>query len=86
MPVATPASMRESREAEEQVVCVRIVHNGGEQLLGYTDEEIIGQLFHRFYTPEDLAYGKPDDELHLARTYWGRSLDSSAFACAFPSI
>jgi PAS domain S-box-containing protein len=49
---------------------------GGERLLGYTSEEIIGELFYRFYTPEDLAVGKPDHELQVARTT-GRSEDES---------
>ncbi len=49
---------------------------GGQRLLGYTDEEIIGELFHRFYAAEDLARGKPDHELQVARTT-GRSEDES---------
>jgi PAS domain S-box-containing protein len=39
-----------------------------QRLKGYTAEEIIGQHFSRFYTPEDLAGGKPEQELATART------------------
>jgi two-component system, NtrC family, sensor kinase len=63
-------------------------NTGGERLLGYTDEEIIGQLFYCFYTPEDLAIGKPDHELQLARTTgcsedesWRVRKDGSRFWC-----
>jgi PAS domain S-box-containing protein len=40
---------------------------GAQRMKGYAAEEIIGQHFSRFYTPEDLASGKPDRELLLAR-------------------
>ncbi len=39
---------------------------GAQRMKGYTAEEIIGQHFSRFYTPEDLATGKPDHELLVA--------------------
>jgi PAS domain S-box-containing protein len=51
-------------------------NTGAQRLLGYTAEEIIGEPFHHFYTPEDLALGKPDHELQVARTT-GRSEDES---------
>ena len=40
---------------------------GGEQIKGYTAEEIIGQHFSRFYTPEDVAAGAPAHGLDVAR-------------------
>jgi len=43
--------------------------NEGAQLIkGYTQQEIIGKHFSCFYTPEDLAAGKPDHELKAAST------------------
>jgi len=41
--------------------------NAGAQLIkGYQAEEIIGQHFSRFYTPEDVAAGKPQHSLGAA--------------------
>ncbi len=39
---------------------------GAERIKGYTEDEIVGQCFSRFYTPEDLAAGKPAEELRKA--------------------
>src|SRR5579872_956582 len=39
---------------------------GAERFKGYRAEEIIGQHFSRFYPPEDLARGLPEDELRVA--------------------
>lgn len=39
---------------------------GAERLKGYREEEIIGQHFSVFYTPEDIATGKPTQELGFA--------------------
>ena len=39
---------------------------GAERLKQYTAREIIGQHFSKFYTPEDLAAGKPPRELEVA--------------------
>ena len=41
-------------------------NRGAEMLVGYTAEEIIGEHISRFYTPEAVAVGHPDRELHLA--------------------
>jgi PAS domain S-box-containing protein len=41
---------------------------GAERILGYHEAEIVGQHFSRFFTPEDLAAGKPDHELQEAAT------------------
>ena len=42
-------------------------NTGAEQIKGYTRDEIIGKHFSQFYTPEDLAAGKPEKELEAAR-------------------
>src|SRR5690606_9337231 len=39
---------------------------GAERLKGYTAEEIIGEHFSRFYTPESVETGWPEEELRLA--------------------
>ena len=39
---------------------------GAEQIKGYRAEEIIGQHFSRFYSAEDVAQGKPEQELKVA--------------------
>ncbi len=41
---------------------------GAERIKGYGAEEIVGQHFSRFYTPEDVLSGKPDCELAMATT------------------
>src|SRR5438552_11039933 len=40
---------------------------GAERILGYTQEEIVGQPFARIFTPEDIAAGEPEQELKTAR-------------------
>ncbi len=39
---------------------------GAERIKGYRADEIVGQHFSQFYTPEDLLSGKPDMELKSA--------------------
>ena len=41
-------------------------NTGGERIKGYTDAEVIGQHFSRFYPPEDVALGLPDEGLAIA--------------------
>ena len=43
-------------------------NTGAERFKGYRADEIIGSHFSRFYTPEALARGLPDEELKAART------------------
>ncbi len=38
---------------------------GAERIKGYRAEEIVGQHFSRFYTPEDIERGKPARELEI---------------------
>ncbi len=40
---------------------------GAERIKGYTAKEIIGEHFSRFYPPDALAAGKPEQELVAAR-------------------
>jgi PAS domain S-box-containing protein len=43
-------------------------NSGAERLKGYAASEIIGRSFESFYTPEDLAAGRPEHLLEIART------------------
>ena len=47
---------------------------GAERLKGYTETEIVGQHFSKFFTPEDSAAGKPAAALRIAAEA-GRSED-----------
>lgn len=51
-------------------------NQGGEAILGYGPEEIRGQSFAIFYTPEDRAAGKPQQEMRIASRE-GRHEDES---------
>jgi PAS domain S-box-containing protein len=39
---------------------------GAERIKGYTEDEIRGEHFSRFYTPEDRAAGAPEQALRTA--------------------
>jgi PAS domain S-box-containing protein len=41
-------------------------NEGAQRLKGYTPDEIIGRHFSTFYTPEDLARGRPTELLKIA--------------------
>jgi PAS domain S-box-containing protein len=43
-------------------------NTGAQRLKGYEADEIIGQSFTRFYTPEDIESGLPERALSTART------------------
>ncbi len=43
-------------------------NRGAQRLLGYSATEIIGEHFSRFYPDEDIASGKPEQELQLVAT------------------
>jgi PAS domain S-box-containing protein len=45
---------------------VQTWNTGAERIKGYQAEEIVGQHFSRFYTPEDVAREKPSQELTAA--------------------
>lgn len=49
-------------------------NSGAERLLGYAEEEAIGQSGEIFFTPEDCAAGKPEIEMTRAREE-GRAID-----------
>lgn len=49
---------------------------GAENLFGYRSDEIIGQHFSRFFSPEDVRSGQPEHELKVA-TDKGRSNGAS---------
>jgi PAS domain S-box-containing protein len=40
---------------------------GAERIEGYTAEEIVGQHFSTFYTPDNIAQGRPERALEIAR-------------------
>lgn len=42
-------------------------NDGAQRLKGYTTEEVVGKHFSLFYVPEDLARGRPNQELQIAR-------------------
>jgi len=46
---------------------VRSWNAGAQRLKGYRADEIVGHHFSAFYTPEDIARGWPEQELHRAR-------------------
>lgn len=41
-------------------------NEGAQRIKGYTQEEIVGRHFSCFFTPEDVACGKPGHELEVA--------------------
>jgi PAS domain S-box-containing protein len=51
-------------------------NDGAELIKGYDPHEILGKHFSIFYTPDDLAGGKPDYELRMARER-GHNVDES---------
>jgi PAS domain S-box-containing protein len=43
-------------------------NSGAQRIKGYTEEEVLGSHFSRFYTPEDRADGAPDRALETTAT------------------
>src|ERR1035438_4736479 len=43
-------------------------NQGGRRLKGYESDEVVGRHFSLFYTPEDVAAGKPARELEAAQS------------------
>jgi len=41
-------------------------NDGARRIKGFDPAEVLGEHFSRFYTPEDLAWGKPQHELDVA--------------------
>src|SRR5919202_5124106 len=41
-------------------------NDGARRIKGYEEEEIIGEHFSIFYTPEDIERGHPDEKLRIA--------------------
>src|SRR5690606_36901226 len=41
-------------------------NTGGQRIKGYSDAEVIGKHFSRFYPPEDVALGLPERSLDIA--------------------
>ena len=61
-------------------------NRGAQRVLGFSAEEMIGQLFSRFYAPADMALGKPAQALEVAATEgrfeeegWRLRKDGSSF-------
>jgi PAS domain S-box-containing protein len=46
---------------------IRSWNAGGERIKGYSADDIVGQHFSRFHTPEDIAAGLPAQSLAIAR-------------------
>jgi PAS domain S-box-containing protein len=74
----TPATWADYRLLIESVVDYAIFmldpqghvaswNRGAEKIKGYRATEIVGAHFSKFYTPEDIAAGKPERELETAR-------------------
>jgi PAS domain S-box-containing protein len=45
-------------------------NDGAERIKGYRADEIIGQHFSKFYTPEAVAQDKPSQDLKIAAEQW----------------
>jgi two-component system CheB/CheR fusion protein len=64
-------------------------NKGAEKLFGYTENDMLGQVLDRLFTPEDNARGVPADELRRAREdgraedeRWHVRKDGSRFFCS----
>ena len=48
---------------------------GAKQAFGYSEQEVIGQHYRLFFTPESRASGVPEAELHAAQTHGKAAID-----------
>ena len=71
--------------AEGRLLCW---NSGAERLFGFQSDEIIGQHFSRFFSPEDVRTGQPEHELKTAladgradSTRWQVRKDGTRFWC-----
>jgi PAS domain S-box-containing protein len=62
---------------------------GAERLLGYASNEVVGQHFSRFFSPEDICSGQPEHELKESHANgrtdavcWHVRKDGTRFWCA----
>ncbi|WP_213603053.1 two-component system sensor histidine kinase NtrB [Pseudoxanthomonas japonensis] len=46
---------------------IKTWNQGGQRIKGYSQGEVVGSHFSRFYTPEDVAAGAPQRSLEVAR-------------------
>lgn len=51
-------------------------NEGAQRIKGYTEQEIVGQHFSRFYTPEDVQSGKPLRALMIAEREGDYTIES----------
>lgn len=72
-------------DADGRLVCWNL---GAERLFGYRTDEVIGEHFSRFFSPEDVIAGQPEHELAAARAAghadtirWQLRKDGSRFWC-----
>src|SRR5688572_11027349 len=63
-------------------------NHGAERLFGYHSHEIVGHHFSRFFLPEDIRLGQPEQELqtalndgHAESTCWQLRQDGTQFLC-----
>ncbi|HET6323299.1 MAG TPA: ATP-binding protein [Planctomycetaceae bacterium] len=61
---------------------------GASRLFGYQSDEVVGQHFSRFFSPEDIQSGQPEQELEIARAAgrcdvvrWQYRKDGGRFWC-----
>ena len=43
-------------------------NSGAQNVLGWTEDEMLGELLHRIFMPEDVACGQPETEMRCALT------------------
>ena len=63
-------------------------NSGAKAIFGYSEDEVLGLHFSLIFTPEDIAEGRPDEELRIALKFgkecvegWHVRKDGSRFWC-----